>query len=284
MKKFEIVKSAQKKYPKLLKEIPDPPESIYFRGSLPDEAKPKIAIVGTRKATRYGLESAKNLARDLSYSGVQIISGLAIGIDTAAHRGAIEGETPTFAVLGSGVDNVQPTQNTRLAEKIIVEHGGGIISEYEPTYPASKKTFPERNRIVAGLCEATIVIEAPEKSGALITARLASEYNRDVGALPGETISINSLGTNALIKNGACLIRSSEDVLEMLGIFKDKKLKLDNLDNISKDVLQLLDKPTTAQTIAESIDSSPIEVMQKLSELELSGIIINKEGVFYKNF
>jgi len=268
-------------YPESLKNIFDPPKDLNALGDIDKFASsPKVAIVGTRRPTRYGLEVAETLARDLSNMGVVIVSGLALGIDSAAHRGALDGQTPTWAVLGSGLFNIQPTINRPLAEKIVAG-GGAIISEFEDTYPADKWTFPQRNRIVAGLTQATIVVEASERSGALITADLAMQYGRDVGAVPGETTSLNSRGTNNLIKNGAALIRSAEDVLELIGL-EQKKLKLDNFDELENNILRLLESPLCADDISASLSQNILAVNQKLSILELKGAIKNRAGLFHK--
>lgn len=280
-KNIKTVKISSADYPKMLGEIADPPQAINFVGEIIAYGdKPKIAIVGTRKATRYGMETALALARELSSMGVIIVSGLAMGIDAAAHKGALEGGTPTWAVLGSGLLNIQPTINRGLAQKI-VETGGAIISEYEHTYPADKWTFPERNRIVAGLTKATIVVEAPEKSGALITADLAMQYNRDVGAVPGETTSINSRGTNLLIKNGAAIIRNVEDALELIGL-DAKSARLDNLDELENNILRRLSEPRLADELAQLLDQNISIINQRLSVLEIKGAIKNNAGLFYK--
>ncbi|MEK7090284.1 MAG: DNA-processing protein DprA [Patescibacteria group bacterium] len=278
---IKTVKISSADYPKMLKEIADPPQAINFLGEImAHEDKPKIAIVGTRKATRYGIEAALSLARELSSMGVIIVSGLAMGVDTAAHKGALEGGSPTWAVLGSGILNIQPTINRGLARKII-ETGGAIISEYEHTHPADKWTFPQRNRIVAGLAKATIVVEAPEKSGALITADLAMQYNRDVGAVPGETTSINSRGTNLLIKNGAAIIRNAGDALELIGLDAESA-RLDNLDELENNILRHLSKPQSADELTELLNQNISAINQKLSTLEIKGAIKNNAGLFYK--
>ena len=268
------IKISSADYPEMLKEISDPPQEINILGEIKkSEEAPKVAIVGTRRPTRYGLETAANLACELSRAGIVVVSGLALGIDSAAHRGAIEGGTPTWAVIGSGLLNIQPTINRRLAEKII-ETGGAIISEYPQAYPANKWTFPQRNRIVAGLAGAAIVVEAPEHSGALITADLAMQYNRDVGAVPGEINSINSRGTNALIKNGAAVIRNAGDVLELIG-WIPKTPGLDKFDELENNILRCLDRPQGADEIMSALDQNISVINQKLTALEIKGAIKN---------
>jgi DNA processing protein len=279
---IKTIKIKDAEYPRLLKEIPFPPEIIYLKGSLKalDENRPKVAIVGTRKATGYGRETAKSLGRDLSLAGVSVVSGLALGIDSEAHCGALEGPSPTIAVLGSGVNKIYPATNQNLAQKII-ESGGAIISEFPPDYPPDKWTFPQRNRIIAGLASATIVVEAPEKSGALITARFALDCNRDIGAVPGEISSINSQGTNLLLKLGAAVVRSAEDIFELLGIF-EKGETLDNLDENQENLLGLLSEPMNRDLLAQKSGLEIKELNQKLTMLELYGKIKNVGGTFHK--
>lgn len=205
-------------YPVLLRELPDAPKKLYIRGEL-DPGELCIAIVGTRHPNVRGLETAYRFAFELAQQGYVIVSGLAFGIDTAAHEGALAASKDggkTVAVLGTGIENITPRSNCTLAEKI-VQCGGAIISEYEPARPGAKYNFPERNRIIAGLSVATIIIEAPQKSGALITADFALDYNREIFAVPGSIYSENSTGTNTLIKNGSAqLVTSTKDVINFL--------------------------------------------------------------------
>ncbi|MEK7599401.1 MAG: DNA-processing protein DprA [Patescibacteria group bacterium] len=279
---IKIIKKSDAEYPRLFKEIPLPPEIIYLKGSLEalNENLIKVAIVGTRRATGYGRETAKSISRDLSLAGVSVVSGLALGIDSEAHRGALEGPSPTIAVLGSGVNKIYPATNQTLAQKII-ESGGAVISEFPPDYPPDRWTFPQRNRIIAGLSRATIVIEAPEKSGALITARLALDFNRDVGAVPGEISSINSKGTNFLLKSGGAVIRSAEDIFELLGM-PAKTPALDNLDENEEHLLGLLAEPASRDWLAQKSGLEIKELNQKLTMLELYGKIKNIGGTFHK--
>ncbi|MFN7088795.1 MAG: DNA-processing protein DprA, partial [Candidatus Paceibacteria bacterium] len=207
---------------------------------------------------------------------------LALGIDAEAHRGALEGKTPTWAVLGSGLASIYPSSHKQLSQKII-ENGGAIISEYPPTYPPAKWTFPQRNRIIAGLTQATVVVEAPKRSGALITAYFSLEYNREVGAVPGEIDSINSEGANKLIKSGACLIRNSDDILELLGMEqKSKTSSFDNLEEIDILIINSLSEPKNVDELLE-ITKLPIsELNQRITLLELQGLIKNQNGLLQK--
>jgi DNA processing protein len=211
-----VYKNAEN-YPSLLGEIQNPPLGIYFLGNLPEESRPRIAVVGTRKATLEGRMMAREIAKKLSEKGIVIVSGLAMGIDTAAHEGALLGNCPTVAVLARGLDEIYPRQNENLAKKII-EAGGAIISEYPPGTQAFPSRFLERNRIVSGLSMASIIIEAPEESGSLVTARLAAEQGREVMVFPGPAKHPNYQGSHKLIRDGARLVSSVEDILEDLGM------------------------------------------------------------------
>lgn len=230
-------------YPVLLKEIPDAPEKFYLLGELPTEESPKIAIVGTRKASAVGKQFAKNLAKQLAEMGAVIVSGLAMGIDTAAHEGAMLAKGKTIAVLANGLDSIYPAQNENLAKKIL-ELGGAIISEYEPGMPAMQHQFLERNRIVSGLSIATIVIEAPDRSGSIVTARLAAEQGREVFIVPGPIGNPNYRGSHKLIRDGARLVASIEDILEDLGD-KIPSFKLQSADDnqiLNSKIKNIIDK------------------------------------------
>ncbi|MDP2946322.1 MAG: DNA-processing protein DprA [bacterium] len=184
--KVEIIKKSSRDYPKILKEIHNAPKQLYVRGNLPKDHDLNFAIVGTRAASDYGRTLAFKIAKELAELGFNIISGLALGIDTQAHLGALEGKGKTTAVMGSAIDDnsIYPSENLNLVKKII-SSGGAVISEYEPGTKSEIWFFPERNRIISGLSRGILVVEAPEKSGALITARLALEQNREVFAIPG---------------------------------------------------------------------------------------------------
>jgi len=216
--KIGLITIQDELYPKLLKEIYAPPAMLYIRGNFKPNDKISLGIVGTRKLSDYGQQITPIITSELSKSGITIVSGLAKGIDTIAHQTAINNKGRTIAVLGSGVDtkSIYPTINKYLAEKII--ENGAVISEFPiETKPLAQK-FPQRNRIISGLSLGILVIEAPEKSGAMITARNALEQNRDVFAIPGDILSNNSLGPNNLIKMGAKLVTKTSDILEELNL------------------------------------------------------------------
>lgn len=203
-------------YPYLLREISDPPITLYVRGNW--QAcfdAPCLAVVGSRRCSTYGENASLMLSRDLAERGICIVSGLARGIDSAAHKGAIEAKGKTVAVLGTGIDNVYPKENARLVEQIL-DAGGAIVSQFPLGTPPLKDNFPYRNRIISGLSLGVLIIEASERSGSLITARLAMEQNREIFAVPGNITSKNSFGTNYLIKSGAKLVQQWQDVVSEL--------------------------------------------------------------------
>ncbi len=203
-------------YPYLLREIADPPITLYVKGNW--QAcfdAPCVAVVGSRRASTYGENASEMLSRDLAANGVCIISGLARGIDTAAHRGAIKGQGKTIAVLGTGINQVYPKENARLVEEIL-DSGGAVVSQFPLETPPLRDNFPYRNRIISGLSLGVLIVEASERSGSLITARLAMEQNREVMAVPGNITSKNSFGTNYLIKSGAKLVQQWQDAVAEL--------------------------------------------------------------------
>src|SRR5436309_5889064 len=203
------------RYPENLRELTGPPEQLYVRGSFAAEDALAVAIVGSRAATAYGLAVAERLAADLAARGVAVVSGLARGVDSAAHRGALS-TGATIAVLGSGVDVVYPPEHGALAREI--EAAGAIVSELVPGTPPHKVFFPRRNRIISGLSRAVVVIEAGEKSGSLITARCALEQGREVLAVPGNVLTGRNRGAHALLRDGATIVESVEDILQELGM------------------------------------------------------------------
>ncbi len=296
--KINTVKITAAEYPSLLKEISDAPKMFYLIGELPNDPPaggPKIAIVGTRKAGMAGRRFAKELARKLTESGVIVVSGLAMGIDTAAHEGAVLAGGKTIAVLANGLDKIYPTQNENLAKKIL-ELGGALISEYEPSMPVMQHQFLERNRIVSGLSIATIVIEAPERSGSLVTARLAAEQGREVFVVPGSIDNPNYRGSHQLIRDGAVLVSSIEDILEDLGEkIPNSKSQITNkfqtlnfqLDKISDEnqllIIETIKKSGEPLAIDEIIEITKLEprvVNQSIAFLIIDGIIKETGGKY----
>ena len=221
IKKLDITDS---EYPEILKLIKDPPTSLYYSGNIELLSNRCISIVGARKATEYGLETAEEMGRKTGEAGLTVVSGMADGIDTAAHRGAINTAGGTIAVLGCGIDMETGERRKRALDRI--RSSGLVISEYPNGYPASKYTFPRRNRIISGLSAATVVVEAGFNSGSLITAELAAEQGRCVYAVPGNIDSGMSLGTNKLIKDGAVPVVSINDILIDAGVYNNEETNL----------------------------------------------------------
>lgn len=217
--KFPIGTLERTQFPPLLYETPEPPQTLFFRGTPPPPGRTLLAVVGSRKHTDYGAAAVKHLIEGLRGHDIGIVSGLALGTDSLAHRAALDNGLYTLAVPGSGLDDavLYPRAHLKLAEEIL-EAGGCLMSEYAPTFAATHWTFPRRNRIVVGMCAATLIVEAGEKSGTLISARLAADYNRDLMAVPGSIFSPQSVGCHQFLKLGAVPVTSSEDILETLGI------------------------------------------------------------------
>jgi DNA processing protein len=257
-------------YPALLKQIPDSPYIIYMKGNLECLHLPMVAIVGSRKLTDYGNRVARGFARDLANSGICVVSGLAFGVDAAAHLGALDAKGKTIAVLGNSLDNesIAPRSNFQLSEEII-NNGGLLISEFPIKTNADTWTFPSRNRIMAGMSLGTLVVEAAAKSGSLITANLALDYNRDVYAVPGQIFSPQSEGTNALIKAGAKLVTSCADILEELKIGQVAKpmmqTKVAELSGDEEKVHSVLSH--------ESLHIDRISKLTKLETATVSGVL-----------
>ncbi len=272
---IKIIVKNQKEYPSLLSKISDPPVIIFVRGDIfYDRA---ISIVGSRKPTRYGNGLALSFSEKAAQKGLTIISGLAIGIDALSHRGALFGEGKTIAVLGSGLDDnsIYPQSNYNLAKKII-QQGGALISEYPPTYPIHKMNFPERNRIIAGLSDATLIVEANEKSGSLITADFALNYGREVMAIPGDINRVESKGTNKLIKDGATPILDFGDILDFYGIVENSNYSYLTDHNQLLIIAVLKEGPSHIDRIVKKSGLTPAEVSSTLSLLEIKGVIINQ--------
>jgi len=271
-------------YPKRLKEIKDPPKILYCLGEVKSEEN-CFAIVGARKCTNYGKEIASRIASDLAEAGLTIVSGFAPGIDTMAHKAAIERRKRTIAVLGTGLDekSIYPKSNLKLIDKIL-ENGGAIISEFEPGTHGTKYTFPQRNRIISGLSLGVLVVEARMQSGALITANYAKEQGRKVFAVPGSIFSQTSKGCHFLIKNGAKLVESAEDILMELGIRKKevgkKEIKGETPEeNLILEVLK--EGALDVEKIIEKTKLPPSKVASILSILEIEGKIKNLGGNIY---
>ncbi|MCF8091097.1 MAG: DNA-processing protein DprA [Desulfotignum sp.] len=281
-------------FPQLLKTIPDPPPILTYKGVLYPEV-PCIAIVGSRAASSYGKGAARHLACSLADKGFCIVSGMARGIDTAAHLGALDSSGKTIAVLGSGLKKIYPRENRALFNKI--QKHGAVISEFKLDTDPYPYNFPVRNRVIAGLSCGTIVVEAARKSGSLITARLAAEYNREVFAVPGSIRSQKSRGTHFLLKQGAKLVENVTDVVEELSQFihasiqntgsgdeqlQTKTSPIPVLDNSKNKIMQVLDAyPRHIDQIIEATRMDSESVSAILLELELAGVVKHHPGNYF---
>lgn len=283
----DILVQGSEGYPRLLDEVPDPPGVLFVRGSIEPCDALGIAIVGTRHASPYGIAQAERLASGLARAGYTIVSGLARGIDSAAHRAALNAGGRTLAVLGSGVLNVYPPENDQLARDVVAN--GAVISESPPLTPPLAGAFPQRNRIVTGLSLGVIVVEASERSGALISARHASEQGREVFAVPGRVDSRTSKGCHRLLKEGAKLVESVDDVLEELGplveptqeadgreIRSPAELKLNEQERAVLDAIQ--SEPTTVDDVVFASQLEVSRVLSTLSVLEMRRLVRRVTG------
>lgn len=269
--KLSVTTVASPDYPELLKQIFDPPPVLFYRGSLEALKKLSLAVVGTRRCTSYGLRAAEAIVTDLTHAGLTIVSGLAFGIDTAAHRTCLAAGGTTVAVLAGGLDQVYPTSNTKLAQDM-VEQGGALVSEFPPGTAPLKQNFPVRNRIIAGLTRGTIVVEAAPGSGALLTARYALEANREVFAIPGSIFNEQSQGTNELIAAGAHLVSKSSDVLDAFGLDQVIRSERPQLEQPFEDFWKLLpSEPASVDELVRLAGLPTGEVVARLTVLELGG-------------
>ena len=267
-------------YPSLLREIPDPPAVLWLRGEAPPELleRPSVAIVGARACSSYGRSVARTLGRELAAAGLVVVSGMARGIDSEAHRGALDADGVTVAVLGCGIDRDYPAAHRDLASRIVQK--GLIISEYEAGVEPAPWRFPARNRIIAGLCTATVVVEARERSGALITADFALEDGREVMVVPGEITSAVSAGSNALLRLGATPVTAAADVLEAYGLQRvlDPPESPGGLAGML--LVFLAESPASIDELARSSRTAPGDVAAALIELELAGRVSEGDGVY----
>ncbi|WP_457570407.1 DNA-processing protein DprA [Desulfovulcanus sp.] len=296
-KKYKLVIWTDDDYPYLLKQIPDPPLILYFLGEKNLLKAPCLAVVGSRKCSRYGLDMAKQICRELSANGITIVSGLAHGIDTQAHLAALEERGSSIAVLGTGIDIIYPAQNKSLWEKL-TRHGL-ILTEFPPGTIPEAKNFPYRNRIISGLSLGVLVIQGAQKSGSLITAMLALEQNREVFAIPGAVNMTNYDGCNYLIQQGAFLVQSAADILRELSFLQAGSHTIQtsakkpvspqsfqtefNLNNDEKKVLATLAKENKMHIdqLAFKLDWPTNKLSQILIELEIKGAVKRLPGMYY---
>lgn len=291
--KIRIITMADPEYPPLLHHIPDPPPILYVKGDL-SGTETSVAVVGSRNASRYGISTARRLSRDLAARGMAVVSGMARGVDTAAHEGALAGGGRTFAVLGCGLGMIYPPENRDLCHRII--GSGAVISEFPVLEEPNAYNFPARNRIIAGMSLGTVVVEAARRSGSLITARLAAEQGREVFAVPGSVESARSIGTHNLLKQGAKLVAVAGDVIEEFYQFRSSDQPAgpsapreaaspaspEELTSEETRVLDALDAyPAQMDDLSRKTGLSPGRLSIVLLNLELKGMAVQHPGKYF---
>lgn len=281
MSQVACIRRRSAEFPPLLAAIHDPPPQVYLRGDAGADilARPAVALVGARSCSAYGRSVARSLGRELAAAGLVVVSGMARGVDGEAHRGALEGGGVTVAVLGCGIDRDYPAAHAELARRVCGS-GGLVVSEYEPGVEPAPWRFPARNRIIAGLCRATVVVEARERSGALITADFALEEGRDVLAVPGEITSALSAGANALLRLGATPVTRAEDVLELYGLEARSQASATLGAEAAALLAQLDHGALGADELFRAAGVEPAAGAGALLELELAGRVSHEDGVY----
>lgn len=278
----DIRELSKEEFPIGLSEIPDSPDKIYLRGRLPDPSYKLLTIVGSRKFSDYGRQVCEKLIEGLAGYPISIVSGLALGIDGIAHKAALKNGLHTIAVPGSGISDktIYPRTNFHLAQDIL-KNGGAILSELEPETKPATWTFPKRNRIMAGMSDATLVIEAGEKSGTLITARLASDYNKELLVVPGSIFSPSSRGCHQFLKLGATPVFSSEDIVEALGLglAESKPREYKNLSKEERQVVELLSvEPLSRDELIQELGLDTSETNSLLTMMEIKNLVSEQAG------
>ena len=270
------------RYPRQLRTIANPPPVPFIAGDPSHLQKPQLAVVGSRNGSRQGLATGKDLAAQLATQGYLITSGLALGIDSACHLGALEAKCPTIAVLGSGLEQIYPRQHEQLAQRIATQ--AALVSDYLPDTAPSSTHFPQRNRIVSGLSQGVIVVEAALKSGSLITARLAMEQGREVFAIPGSIHRPQARGCHQLLKQGAVLVESIADIIpELPPTISEKKPNKQRVSGKAQELLQAMDDiPTPFDTLLSRINFPPELATSLLMTLELDGLIVTTGSGYLK--
>ena len=272
-------------FPPLLREISDPPKQLHLRGAMPSTDYKWLAVVGSRAMTTYGKQAVRHLIEGLRGYPIVVVSGLAYGVDAEAHKAALAAGLTTVAVPGSGLDwnALYPRANVGLAREIL-KAGGALISEFKPEQKATDYTFPQRNRIMAGLSHATLVVEAKEKSGSLITAKLVTEYNRELLVVPGSIFSAESKGTHQFLRLGATAATSPEDILVALGIAKREGPAswAELREDLSEDelrVFEIIHLPVSRDELISELELPITEANVLLSTMEIKGLIVEELGV-----
>jgi len=275
-------------YPAGLRQVADPPPVLFVRGRLCPADAQAVGLVGTRRATAYGQAVAERLARDLAVAGVTVVSGLAKGIDTSAHRASLQAGGRTIAVLGNGLDQVYPAENAGLARQIVEGDAGAVVSEFAPGVPPDAVNFPRRNRIISGLTIGTVIVEAGVRSGAMITADFALEQGREVMAVPGSVFSPMSVGPNELLKQGATPVTTVDDILNILSTYHASAgtepvgRQVPRLGLEETTVLQALGgDPRHVDELARTLDLGPGQVSAALAMLELKGLVRQVGAMLY---
>lgn len=286
---FPLQNLLAEEFPPLLREIPQPPTDLNYRGQLPPPDLKLLAIVGSRKYTSYGKEVVEHLVAGLKNHPIGIVSGLALGIDGLAHEAALRHRLYTLAIPGGGLDDsvLYPRQHTRLASQIL-EAGGGLLSEFDPFFTPTKWSFTQRNRLVAGISNATLIIEAAEQSGTLITARLTVDYNRELLVVPGNIFSKNMAGNHQFLKLGATPVTEAADILAVFGIDAAeetaKTLSLPSLDPLELKVIALLHEPQERDLLIRQLDLPTPEAAALLMQMEMKDLITLSNNHYRSNF
>lgn len=286
---FLVQKLPSEDFPRLLLEIPQPPKELYYRGKLPSKKTKLLTVVGSRKYTTYGKQVVNELISGLAGYPVGIVSGLALGIDSLAHEAALRAGLYTLAIPGGGIDDtvIYPASHKQLALRIL-EAGGGLMNEFAPTFQATKWSFPQRNRLVAGIAHAVLLIEAGEKSGTLITARMTVDYNRELLVVPGSIFSSNSRGVHQFLKLGATPVTNSADILDVLNLTQTEPVHtqsqptLPALTPTEQRVLQCLHEPVSRDELIRQLDIPISEASQLLMMMELTGHIQCDNNMYRK--
>lgn len=277
---LSIVTFEESDFPPQLREIPDPPLALYYKGTLPDYTRHFISIVGARNSDGYGNGVAYNFAYSLAKLGVVIVSGMAAGIDGAAHRGALDAGGETLAVLGTGADQIYPKAHKKLYERIL--SSGAVLSEFLPGEVGFPANFPRRNRIIAALSKAVVVVQAAKRSGSLSTANRAVMYSRELFAVPGSVFNPLSKGVNSLLKDGALLAESAEDIISYLGMkTSNSEAAPLELSDEERTVYSLLDGTLSASVLADRMSMPASRFFAILSSLEVRGYIRQEQGGIY---
>lgn len=286
MGSFPVVAAPRRALPSRLFEIPQPPTALTSRGQLPPPDLPLLTIVGARKYSTYGRQVVDTLVAGLAGYRVGIVSGLALGIDSLAHEAALRHQLYTLAIPGSGLADevLYPRSHVRLAQRIL-ESGGGLLSEFASDFRATKWSFIQRNRIMAGIAHATLVIEATERSGTLTTARMCTDYNRELGVVPGSIFSTNSAGPHLFMKLGATPVTSASDLIELLNLTPIETISLvapTEADPVSTAILTALTEPLTAHQLQQKTGLDAVMLNQSLMLMELGGQLTAHNGLYQR--